>query len=164
MKEEDLEALWKAIEGALPDDANVCRMFEAAKQGFAHLDKECGCVHLRRLHLAYWWVMRLHPLFYAIDLGCTTPAVMLAMPSNGMSMKYIEMVGGVVFDQRQGSVFALVEGGRFVEFSKQIGDRDAYTMIEATKESSVHVIAYADNMEDFSHRPMKPIYDFGIEA
>lgn len=164
MNEHDMKTLWAAIESALPDDANVCRMFEAAKQGFASLDKECTCTHLQRLYRAYWWVMRLHPLFVAIDLGCKTPAVLLALPHNRLSVKYIEMIDGFVFDQRHGSIFALAEGGRFVEVSERIGDKDACTMIGAAKESSVHVIAYADNMVDFSHRPMRPFYTSGIEA
>lgn len=164
MTEQELSMLWSAIEKALPDDATVCRMFEAAKQGFGHLDATLECTHLRRTHLAYWWIMRLHPMFYATTIGCTTPSIVLALPSRPESRAYIDLVGGHIFDERERTIFALVEGGKFIEFSRRVGDKEVYASIETEHGSSVHVLSYADNGEDFAHRPITPIYDFGVQA
>lgn len=164
MTKDDIQILWDAIEKALPDDAVVCRMFEAAKKGFGHLDTALGCSHLRRTQLAYWWVMRLHPMFYVTAIGCTAPSIVLALPSRRETRAYVDLVSGQIFDEREQAIFALVEGGRFLEFAHKVNDKEVYTSIESAKESSVHVISYADNCEDYAHRPMTPMYDHGVEA
>jgi hypothetical protein len=67
-------------------------------------------------------------------------------------------------EEKHGSEFLVARGAEYIAFARRLQDTEVVKCFEQAIAAALHVVAYADNDEDFAYRGITPTYLGQAEA